>query len=165
MIVLGIDPGTIKTGYALIQVTDSGMKIIDYGCIRPPVKDLLSDRYFILFQSIGELIDRHHPALVVLETQYVNKNVQSAIKLGMARGVAMIAAKQRGCQIFEFSPTQAKKAVVGNGSASKEQVQGMLKMLLQLQTLPQEDAADALALAVCYIHKEFRVCTHSLRGF
>lgn len=150
MIILGIDPGTIKTGYGFITVTDAGISVLDYGCIKPPADWKLTDRYLIIHNAIGELIDKFHPDSIVIETQFVHKNVQSAIKLGMARGVAIIAAKQRGCAVFEYSPTKAKMAVVGNGHASKQQVQGMLKMLLQLQELPPEDAADALALAICH---------------
>lgn len=149
--VLGIDPGTKICGYGLIQIEQNRYVPIDYGCIRPPVEFKLSERYLVIFSSIEELIDQHRPDALVVETQYVHKNVQSAIKLGMARGVVMIAAKNKGLPIFEYAPTKAKLAVVGNGRASKSQIQGMVQRLLNLAHLPEpEDAADALALAICH---------------
>lgn len=151
MIIIGIDPGTRVTGYGIIEVQGSNFRVIDYGCIRPPIKSKLSDRYLILFNSIDELLQKYHPNALAVETQYVEKNVQSAIKLGMARGTAIIAAKRHGLSVFEYTPSKAKLAVVGNGKASKQQVQGMIKLLLRLQvaSIP-EDAADALSLAICH---------------
>ena len=151
MIILGIDPGTLITGYGLIKIEHDGYRALDYGCIRPPLKMKLTDRYLIIHNAIDELLAKHQPDVLVVESQYVHKNVQSAIKLGMARGVILIAAKKRGIAVFEYYPTQAKLAVSGSGKASKSQVQRMVQMLLKLPTLPQpEDAADALALAICH---------------
>ena len=151
MIIIGIDPGTQVTGYGIIRVVGLSMQVIDYGCIRPPAKLKLSDRYLILFNAVEELWEKHQPQVMSVETQYVHKNVQSAIKLGMARGTAIVAAKRKGMSVFEYAPTKAKLAVVGSGKASKEQVQGMVKLLLNLKTLPTpHDAADALALAICH---------------
>lgn len=153
IIVLGIDPGTRVTGYGLILTQGSSYQALDYGCIRPPISLKLTDRYHILFNDISKLIEKYQPDFLAVETQYVYKNVQSAIKLGMARGVIMIAAKRCGVPIVEYAPTQAKLAVVGNGRASKQQVQGMVQRLLNLSELPEpEDAADALALAMCHAH-------------
>jgi len=150
-LILGIDPGTIVSGYGLIKVVGRNYEAVDYGCIRPPANNKISDRYLIIFNGVEELLERYRPDVVVVETQYVHKNVQSAIKLGMARGVAMIAAKRRGIPVFEYGPTKAKRAVVGNGAASKSQVQGMVTMLLGLKELATpHDAADALALAICH---------------
>jgi len=150
-IIIGIDPGTRITGYGIIEVTGTAYRPLDYGCIRPPPKLKLSDRYLILFNAIDELLHKYRPHALSVETQYVEKNVQSAIKLGMARGMAIIAAKRHGLPVFEYAPTKAKLSVVGNGKASKEQVQGMVKLLLSLKELPTpEDAADALALALCH---------------
>lgn len=151
LIIIGIDPGTRITGYGVIEVQGASYRTLDYGCIRPPPDLKLSDRYLILFNAIDELIMKYRPNALSVETQYFEKNVQSAIKLGMARGTAIIAAKRHGLSIFEYAPTKAKQAVVGNGKASKEQVQGMVKLLLKLQTIPTPaDAADALALAICH---------------
>lgn len=149
-IIIGIDPGTRLTGYGIIEVVGSEYRILDYGCISPPPKLKLSDRYLILFNAIEELIQKYIPQVLAVETQYVDKNVQSAIKLGMARGVAIIAAKRHGLAVFEYAPSKVKLAVVGNGRAGKSQVQGMIKLLLNLSEVPPEDAADALALAICH---------------
>lgn len=152
-IILGIDPGTIITGYGLISSEDSQFIPIDYGCIRPPPSLKLSERYLIIFNGIEELIRKYSPDAVAVETQYVRHNVQSAIKLGMARGMAILAATRKGIPIVEYSPSAAKKAVVGTGRASKYQVQGMIQRLLNLKSVPEpEDAADALALAICHAH-------------
>lgn len=149
-LIIGIDPGTVVTGYGIIALQDGSWRAVDYGCIRPPLKLKLSDRYLVIYESVDHLLEIHQPEVLSIETQYVHKNVQSAIKLGMARGIILIAAKRRGIKVKEFAPTKAKKAVVGNGNASKRQVQGMVKSLLALDELPEpEDAADALALALC----------------
>lgn len=153
MIIIGIDPGTQITGYGVIKVVGNQYQVIDYGCIRPPTKFKLTDRYLVIFNCLEEILDKYQPDAFVIETQYVNKNVQSAIKLGMARGIAVLAAKKRGISIFEYAPSKAKKAVVGKGQASKKQVQKMVQFLLRLAELPTpEDAADALALTICHAH-------------
>lgn len=159
MIIIGIDPGTLVTGYGIIKVKESTYQAIDYGCIRPPSKLKITDRYLIIFNSVEELLEKHKPAALVVETQFVQKNIQSAIKLGMARGIAIVAAKRKGIAVYEYAPSKAKKAVVGNGNASKFQVQGMVKALLNLSDLPTpEDAADALALAICHAQtSHFRI--------
>jgi crossover junction endodeoxyribonuclease RuvC len=150
--ILGIDPGTLLTGYGVVCVDDRRQfSVIDYGCIRPPASQSLTSRYRIIFQAIETLLDTYAPEAVAVETQYIHKNPQSGIKLGMARGVVLLAAALREIPIFEYAPSRAKKAVVGNGKASKLQVQAMVQMLLSLPSLPQpEDAADALALAICH---------------
>jgi crossover junction endodeoxyribonuclease RuvC len=160
-IILGIDPGTTVCGYGLIKAQGQGFFPLDYGCIRPPPRYKLSERYLVIYNSIEMLIEKYHPTVLVVETQYVHKNVQSAIKLGMARGVAMLAGKKNGLLIFEYAPTKAKKAVVGTGRASKTQVQGMVQRRLNLSAPPQpEDAADALALALCYAQTALHLKPH-----
>lgn len=155
MIIIGIDPGTQITGYGVIQVKGHAFHAIDYGCVRPPPHLKLTDRYLILFNALEELLEKYRPDVLAVETQYVHKNVQSAIKLGMARGAAIIAAKRKGLQVHEYAPSKAKLAVVGNGKASKQQVQGMVKLLLNLKEVPKpEDAADALALAICHANAQ-----------
>lgn len=151
VIILGIDPGTRVTGYGVIAFDGNACRVIDYGCIRPPPSLKLSEKYLVLFNGIEELIDRFAPTALSVETQYVQKNVQSAIKLGMARGAAIVAAKRKGLSVYEYAPSKAKLAVVGRGGASKQQVVGMVRALLCLpqDDLP-EDAADALALAICH---------------
>ena len=151
--ILGIDPGTRITGYGLIRVDGSHFEPLDFGCIRPNPSLELPQKYLMLFNAIELLLDQFQPQFVAVETQFVDKNVQSALKLGMARGVILLAAAKRGIPIHEYTPRKAKLSVVGNGSASKQQVQKMIQLLLKLPILPQpEDAADALALAICHAH-------------
>lgn len=150
-IILGIDPGTQVTGYGVISIQDHGYLAIDYGSIRPPPAFKLSERYLVIYESVGELIKKFNPTVLVVEMQFMYKNAQSALKLGMARGAVMIAAKKNGLPIFEYAPTVAKRAVSGSGRASKYQVQRMVQQILKLPSPPQpEDAADALALAICH---------------
>jgi crossover junction endodeoxyribonuclease RuvC len=158
--ILGIDPGTRITGYGVIKIGKPQLEPIDFGCIRPPPKLDAPARYLALFDALEKLLDQYSPNAVAVETQFVYKNVQSAIKLGMARGVVLIAAARRGIPIFEYAPKKAKLAVVGNGGASKEQVQRMVQLLLRLPVLPEpEDAADALALAICHANSlNFKQC-------
>lgn len=154
-VILGIDPGTQITGYGVIRHRSQSFETIDFGCIRPPRALDAPQKYLILFNAIESLLDRFQPDAVSVETQFVYKNVQTAIKLGMARGVVLLAAAKRGIPIFEYAPKKAKNAVVGTGTASKEQVQKMVQFLLKLPMLPQpEDAADALALAICHANTQ-----------
>lgn len=153
-IILGIDPGTRITGYGAI---DGSAKPLGFGCIRPPPQMPLGKRYQIIFDAVEALIEKYRPDAIAVESQFVLKNVQSAIKLGMAKGMVYLAASRRSIPIYEFAPKKAKLAVVGYGGASKSQVQKMIQALLRLPTPPEpEDAADALALAIC--------CAHHLRS-
>ncbi len=153
LIILGIDPGTCVTGYGIISYSHKEQKALDFGCIRPPAKTVLSKRYLIIFEGLSALIKKYNPDVVSIETQFVYKNPSSAIKLGMARGMGILAAAQNDIPIYEYAPKKAKLAVVGNGSASKQQVQKMIQVLFGLKELPEpEDAADALALALCHGH-------------
>ncbi len=160
MIVLGIDPGTRITGYGLVCKNGSLLQPLDYGCIRPPPNLPLPERYRILFESLETLIERNRPDALSVESQFVLKNAQSALKLGMAKGMAILAASRRSIPIFEYPPSKAKLAVSGTGRASKWQVQKMIQTLLRLPALPEpEDAADALALAICHLQSEgTRLC-------
>lgn len=156
--ILGIDPGTIITGYGILSANGNSLRVHDYGCIKPPASYKLSDRYHIIDQAIESLIVEHAPDVLVVETQFIakTKSISSVIKLGMARGIAIVAAKRKGLGVYVYAPTEAKRAVVGNGRASKAQVQGMIQRLLCLQEIPPEDAADALALAICHAHSSTR---------
>lgn len=161
MILLGIDPGTRVTGYALLDCTTSTPQVLDFGCIRPPASSPLPQRYLIIYESLELLINRFKPSCIAIETQYVQKNAQSAIKLGMARGVCLLAGAKHKIEIFEYTPSKAKKAFVGRGAASKQQVQYMAKKLFNLKHIP-EDAADAIALAYChFLHG--KAYTHNLK--
>jgi len=148
--IIGIDPGTRVTGYGVIRLQGNSYRAIDYGCICPPTTLKLSERYLIIFNALETILNRYEPDALAIESQYVGKNAQSALKLGQARGVAMVVAKRKGITIYEYPPSSIKKAV-GSGKASKEQVKELVKMMLGLEALPQpSDAADALAIALCH---------------
>ncbi len=150
-IILGIDPGTQVTGFGVIQSSTRGWEPLDFGAIRPPHTKKGHHRYLVIFEAVEHLIAKYKPDAVAVETQFVYKNVQSALKLGMARGAVIIAAARSKVDVFEYAPSKAKIAVVGHGGASKEQVQHMVQMQLKLKEPPQPfDAADALALAICH---------------
>jgi crossover junction endodeoxyribonuclease RuvC len=164
MIVLGVDPGTRITGYGLVRKVGSKMVILDYGCIRPPPSLAMEQRLVLLFEGLDVLMEQHRPEAVAIELQFVLKNVQSTIKLGMAKAMALLVAARKGIPVFEYAPTRAKQAVVGNGQASKHQVQRMMQAIFRLPTPPEpEDAADALALALCHI--QGMECTNRLEVF
>ncbi len=152
MLVLGVDPGSNITGYGLIHWQKGNLKYIASGCIKlsnspMPVK-LLE-----LYKAVSQIIATYNPTDFALEKVFVNKNVDSALKLGQARGAIMCAmAENYNNNISEYSPRFVKKAVVGYGAAEKSQVQVMIKSILGLDKVPQVDAADALALAVCHIN-------------
>ncbi|MFZ0566247.1 MAG: crossover junction endodeoxyribonuclease RuvC [Chlamydiales bacterium] len=152
-IILGIDPGTSATGFGIVHIDRTRrMKPVDYGVIRPPLSKPITYRYRIIFEGITALVKKWDFEAVAVETQYVKKNPQSAIKLGMARAAAILPALLLDIPVFEYPPARAKRAVVG-GNASKEQVQKMVQTLLGLNKLPSpHDAADALALAICHAH-------------
>ncbi len=169
-IILGIDPGTRITGYGVIASDGVRHEVKDFGCIRPPVKAKIHERYLALYEGIEQLLEEYPISVLAIELQFVSKNAQSAMKIGMAKAMALLAAAKRGIAIFEYAPKEAKRAVVGTGSASKEQVQRMIQRLLFLPQIPQEDAADALAIALCHAHQirflhkttsRYETCTHS----
>jgi len=152
-IILGIDPGTRCTGYGIISAQANSIKPLDFGAIRPPPKASSGKRYLVIFNAIETLMDTYKPEMVAVESQFVHKNVASAMKLGMARAMVILAAERREIPLFEYTPKKAKLAVTGSGASTKEQVQKMIQLLLALPELPQpEDAADALALALCHAH-------------
>lgn len=149
-LILGIDPGSQCTGYGIIKKSGSRFFAITYGCIRPKQKEL-AFRFRTIYEELLILIDTHQPNAVAVETQYVDKNVISAMKLGMARGIVMLAASMRELPLFEYTPSRAKKAATGSGRASKDQIHGMIQSLLNLKNEDlAEDAADALAIAICH---------------
>lgn len=151
-IILGIDPGSKITGYGVISAEERKFSAVDYGCVRPPLQTKLATKNKIIFESVNALIDRYTPDVLVVERQFILKiNPQSGLKLGMVAGVILLAASLRGIPIFAYAPSRAKLTVVGNGQASKIQVQSMIKHQLSLAKLPTPfDASDALALALCH---------------
>lgn len=152
-VILGVDPGTRITGYGVIRASAHRYEPLDFGTICPSPKLPIAERYLIIFEGILFLVEKYKPIALAVETQFVYKNVQSAMKLGMARAAAMLAAAKMGIPVHEYAPKKAKLAACGDGSASKGQVQKMTQLLLNLPVPPDpEDAADALALAICHAH-------------
>jgi crossover junction endodeoxyribonuclease RuvC len=150
MIILGIDPGSRITGYGLIRKEGNRLVHLDNGGIWTETAADFPGRLEQIFRGITEIIDRHAPDAVAVENIFFANNVQSALKLGQARGAAVVACVTRGLPVFEYTALQVKQAVVGHGKAAKEQVQQMVKALLNLAEPAQADASDALAVAICH---------------
>ncbi len=151
MKILGLDPGLRVTGYGVIEKVGSTLTYITCGCIKSPDGEL-PDRLKNILNSVQEVISRYAPAEVAVEKVFVNINPQSTLLLGQARGAAICAAVSQNLPVSEYTALQVKQAVVGNGHATKEQVQEMVKRLLNLSGYPSPDAADALACAICHAH-------------
>jgi len=147
--ILGIDPGSRKTGFGIINSDGLTYQYVTGGCLHLSNNDSYAQLQQI-FQGLSEIIEEYQPEEFAIEQVFVKINVNSALKLGQARGVALVVAANRGLHIAEYSARQVKQAVVGFGAASKEQVQHMVKLLLKLKQRPQEDMADALAVAMCH---------------
>ncbi|MFI5261155.1 MAG: crossover junction endodeoxyribonuclease RuvC [Candidatus Limnocylindrales bacterium] len=153
MIVLGIDPGTARTGYGVVERDGARLTLVDYGCLETPSTMVLPQRLLLIEQGLSALITEHAPDVVAVERLYFNRNVQTAFAVGQARGVILMVAAQRGLPVAEYGPHEVKQAVTGYGRADKGQVQRMVQRLLELAVLPRpDDAADALAIAICTAH-------------
>lgn len=153
-IILGIDPGSRITGYGVIREDNQRLSYIDSGCIRSAQGEL-SDRLLQIYDGICELMQHFVPDEVAIEEVFMHKNPSSALKLGHARGVAMVAAASHRIKVSEYSAREVKQSLVGYGAAEKEQVKHMVVSLLRLSASPQTDAADALAIAICHSHMRF----------
>ncbi len=149
--ILGIDPGSRVTGFAVIERQGNHNQYLASGCIRTRGESL-PERLKVIFEGIEGIIQTHAPEEVAVEQVFMHRNAASALKLGQARGAAITAAVKHSLPVFEYTATQIKQAIVGKGHAAKEQVQHMVKLLLHLSDTPQEDAADALAVALCHSH-------------
>lgn len=150
-VLLGIDPGSRITGYGVLEQQGNQFTYVASGCIRTQGSDM-PERLGQIFAGVSELIRQYQPNSFAIEQVFLAKNPDSALKLGQARGAAIVAAKQAQLDVAEYAARQIKQAVVGRGSASKDQVQQMVKYLLSLPKAPQADAADALAVALCHGH-------------
>lgn len=151
--ILGIDPGSRVTGYGVIDVSKGRNGYVASGCVRTTGTDM-AERLVQIHQGLEAVLHRYGPAAVAIEQIFVHRNAGSALKLGQARGAAILTACLHHLPVFEYTPTQVKQAVVGGGRAAKEQVQHMVRYLLALEDTPQEDAADALAVALCHGNTE-----------
>lgn len=155
MIILGIDPGTATTGYGVIE-KDNNLKMIDYGCIKTTTDYSTAERLNILDKELFKIIKKYKPNKIAIEDIFFFKNVKTVIKVSQARGVILARAAKTKMQIIEYTPLQIKQAVTSYGRADKNQVQQMVKLLLNLKQIPKpDDAADALATAIC--------CANSIR--
>lgn len=151
MRVLGIDPGSRNTGMGIVEIEGSRLRVIGFDRVRMG-SEPLPKRLSMIYAGIEEAIFTHKPDIVAIEQVFVAKNAKSALILGQARGAAICAAVNSFCEVYEYSALQIKRAVVGSGAAKKEQVQHMVKILLNLRELPSSDEADALACAICHLH-------------
>ncbi|MEJ2598789.1 MAG: crossover junction endodeoxyribonuclease RuvC [Anaerolineales bacterium] len=154
MMVIGIDPGTATTGYGLVQENENGsLKLIDYGVILTSPGIAMPERLSSLYERLKEILLLHHPESAAVEKLFFQRNVTTAISVGQARGVVLLALSQMKLDVAEYTPLEIKQAVVGYGGARKQQVQQMVRALLDMEEIPRpDDAADALAVAICHLH-------------
>jgi len=150
-LILGIDPGSRKTGFGIINYVSGRSDYITSGVIKLP-NTALPERLRVIYDGVSELIDLHCPQELAIEQVFMARSADSALKLGQARGAAIVACASRDMPVAEYSARQIKQSVVGTGAADKKQVQHMVKVLLKLPAEPAEDAADALAAALCHAH-------------
>lgn len=153
MLVLGIDPGTATTGFGLVREDRTGLALVDYGVITTPAGQPLPQRLQTIYQGLRDVVTQHRPRTAAVEELFFSRNARTALSVGHARGVTLLALADAGLSIHEYKPLEIKQAVAGYGGADKRQVQEMVRMLLELDHIPQpDDAADAVAVAVCHIH-------------
>ncbi len=166
MIVLGVDPGTAATGYGVVDRGPTGaLRLVECGVVRPRAGESLPARLDTIYEGIGELIARHRPDVVAVETVFVQRNARSALVLGHARGVILLAAAQAGLPVAEYPPALIKKAITGAGGAGKSQIQLMVAHILRLRTPPApSDAADGVAVALTHAMRAGRVLRHAVVG-
>ena len=152
--VLGIDPGTITMGYGVIESSEDEITLVDYGALNSPPHSPIGERLSYLYSKLLEVITRCQPDAVAVEQPFMAKNVRSALAVGRAQAVAILAAANRGIPTYEYTPTQVKQRVANYGASSKEQIQEMVRLQLELSQVPQpNDAADALAVAICHLRE------------
>ena len=149
--ILGIDPGSRFTGFGVIDFEGNHAAHVHSGFIKV-IGENLASKLHMIFDAVGEVIDAHHPQELAIERVFMHRNADSALKLGQARGAALLAGATRGMPVFEYSPNEIKQAVTGRGHAAKQQIQHMMRVLLCLSDEPQSDCADALAAAITHGH-------------
>lgn len=152
MLVLGVDPGSRITGFGLINKEKNELTCVHSGYISPPAKIPFYERIYFIFESMLDIMNNYHPSEMAIEDMFYAKNVKSSLKLGHARGVILTAAVKCGVRIFEYTPLEIKKSVVGYGRADKEQVRTMVKVILKLKSISCLDTSDALAAAICHLN-------------
>jgi crossover junction endodeoxyribonuclease RuvC len=150
-VILGLDPGTASTGYGVISTSGNRFRALEFGVVKTSPRFALERRLETLFVEVAQVLETHRPHATAVESLFFNKNVTTALAVGHARGVALLACARAGCGVFEYTPQQVKMAVVGYGKATKDQVMEMVRVLLGLRELPKPDhAADALGVAICH---------------
>ena len=150
-VILGLDPGTASTGFGVVSVCGNRFCALDYGVVETPSKMALEQRLEMVFLKISGILEEHQPDSTAVESLFFNTNVSTALAVGHARGVALLACSRAGCTVFEYTPQQVKMAVAGYGKATKEQVTDMVRVLLGMSEPPRPDhAADALGVAICH---------------
>jgi len=151
MIIMGIDPGFAITGYGIIKYEKNKFSIIDYGVIETKPSTLFPQRLLDISEKLDELVRKYKPDAISVEELFFNKNIKTAIAAAHGRGVVLLTAAKSGAEVFEYTPLQVKQAIVGYGRATKQQVQQMVKIFLNLKEIPKpDDAADAIAVAICH---------------
>jgi crossover junction endodeoxyribonuclease RuvC len=153
LIILGLDPGSITTGFGVIELAGRDHRFVDCGCLKASTKRALPARLVQLYDGVAETLCQCQPDEVAIEEVFYRLNAATAFKMSHVRGVLMLAVAKAGLPISEYAPREVKQAVVGTGSASKAQVQFMVKNILRLRQMPASDAADALAVALCHAHR------------
>lgn len=149
---LGIDPGTAILGYGVVS-GDHDPAIVDVGVVTTSSRDDMPARLLQLYNGLASIVKAHSPDVMAVEQLFFSRNVTNALAVGQARGVALLLAAQHGLQVFEYKPSEVKLAVAGHGNADKVQMQTMVQMILQLEEVPRpDDAADALAVAICHVY-------------
>jgi crossover junction endodeoxyribonuclease RuvC len=161
MRILGIDPGSGATGYGIIESDGSKHASILFGAITTHPRQPFHERLLKIYMELSNILSREKAEIMAIEEVFHATNVQSALRLGHARGIALLVAAQHGLSVFEYSPLEIKSAVVGYGRAEKTQIQGMVRLLLDLPEIPTPDhAADALAVAICHAHRVRRITNY-----
>ena len=154
MRILGVDPGTIVMGYGVVEGENDETALVDFGALKSPERSPIGERLSHLYNELQEIIQRHQPDTVVVEQPFFAKNARSALAIGRAQAIALLAATGRGIPTYEYTPAQVKQRVANYGASSKEQMQEMVRLQLGLSEVPHpNDAADALAVAICHIHE------------
>jgi crossover junction endodeoxyribonuclease RuvC len=156
--IFGIDPGSDRTGYGCVESDGSHHRLVDCGALTSAARTPFPERLLLIYDGLTNLLDRHRPDCVAIEDVFHARNVRSALTLGHARGVALVAATRAGVPVATYAPAEIKRAVVGYGRAEKRQIQHMIRLLLGLAAAPTpDDAADALAVAICHLHHTGRI--------
>jgi len=154
MRVLGIDPGTLTTGYGVIEAEEDEITVIDYGALSNPARSPIGERLSYLYKELLKIISHYQPDAVAVEQPFMGKNVKSALAIGRAQAIAILAAAINGIPNYEYTPAQIKQRVANYGASSKEQIQEIVRLQLGLSQVPEpNDAADALAVAICHLHE------------